>query len=125
METKRVSVAWLCFDREKKYQKNDIDYVKCNQPRCGAEFKLNPSTAMNLSRHVLQKHANLLPETKANKNHSKQMTLSFSRNQTIIPSFSQENFELYLTNLFVVQDLPFQLIFHQNFLQLRQSWIRG
>jgi hypothetical protein len=46
MEAKRVSVAWLCFDREKKYQKHGIDYVKCNQPRCGTEFKLNPSTAI-------------------------------------------------------------------------------
>jgi len=29
VETKRVSVAWLCFDREKAYQRHGIDYVKC------------------------------------------------------------------------------------------------
>ena len=51
LEAKRVSVAWLCFDREKTYQKNGIDYVKCNQPRCGTDFKLNPTTSTNLSRH--------------------------------------------------------------------------
>jgi len=53
-EGKRVSPAWLCFDREKAYQKNGNDYVKCNQPKCGAEFKLNLTTSINLSRHVTQ-----------------------------------------------------------------------
>ena len=59
VETKRVSVAWLCFDREKVYQRHGIDYVKCNQPKCGTEFKLNPTTSTNLSRHVQKKHPHL------------------------------------------------------------------
>ena len=110
LETKRVSVAWLCFDREKTYQKNGIDFIKCNQPRCGTEFKLNPTTSTNLSRHVKKKHPTLIPQKKAGMNLSKQTTLSFSRKPMIIPAFSQENFEQYLTNLFVVQDLPFLLL---------------
>ena len=34
-EAKRVSVAWLCFDRERSYKK----------PGCNSEFKLNPTTS--------------------------------------------------------------------------------
>ena len=107
---KRVSVAWLCFDREKTNRKHGIDYIKCNQPRCGSEFKLNPTTSTNLSRHVQKKHPTLLPQKKAGMNLPKQTTLSYSRKLRSIPSFSQENFQQYLTNLFVVQDLPFQLL---------------
>jgi uncharacterized C2H2 Zn-finger protein len=92
VETKRVSVAWLCFDREKAYQRNGIDYVKCNQPRCGTEFKLNPTTSTNLSRHVQKKNPELLPQKKASMNAMKQTTLSFSKQRTLYyPStFSDE-----------------------------------
>ena len=111
LEAKRVSVAWLCFDKDKTYQKHGIDYVKCNQPGCGTEFKLNPTTSTNLSRHVQKTHPTLLPQKKAGMNIPKQTTLlSYSRNLRIFPSFSQENFEQYLTNLFIGQDLPFQLL---------------
>jgi uncharacterized C2H2 Zn-finger protein len=120
VETKRVSVAWLCFDREKTYQKHGIDYVKCNQPRCGKEFKLNPTTSTNLSRHVQKMHQTLLPQKKTGINQPKQMTLSLSGKQRIIPSFSQEKFEQYLTNLFVVQDLPFQLLESTEFREYTQ-----
>ena len=75
VEAKRVSVAWLCFDKQKAYQKHGMNYVKCNQPRCGAEYKLSSSTSKNLSRHVVQKHPSLLPLRKK-KAGPKQMTLS-------------------------------------------------
>ena len=39
-----------CVSIERAYQRHGIDYVKCNQPRCGTEFKLNPTTSTNLSR---------------------------------------------------------------------------
>ena len=110
VETKRVSVPWLCFNREKTYQKHGIDYIKCNQPRCGAELILNSTTASNLSRHVQKKHPNLLPQKKTGMNDLKQTTLSFSKQNSIIPPFSDENFQQYVTNLFVVQDLPFLLL---------------
>jgi hypothetical protein len=48
------------------------------------------------------------------------MTLSLSGKQRIIPSFSQEKFEQYLTNLFVVQDLPFQLLESTEFREYTQ-----
>jgi uncharacterized C2H2 Zn-finger protein len=99
VETKRVSVAWLCFDREKAYQRHGIDYVKCNQPRCGTEFKLNPTTSTNLSRHVQRKHPTLLPQKKKEMNALKQTTLSFSKQNSIIPPFSDENFQLNLERL--------------------------
>ena len=38
------------------------------------------------------------------------MTLSFSEKQKMIPNFSQDSFKHYLTNLFVVQDIPFLLL---------------
>jgi hypothetical protein len=108
---KRVAVAWLCFDKEKKYQKNGLDYVKCNQVRCGLELQLNPLTSSNLSRHVQQKHPTLLPsKNKTGMNALKQTTLSFSNKANVIPPFSDESFAQYLTNLFVVQDLPFVLL---------------
>jgi uncharacterized C2H2 Zn-finger protein len=118
VETKRVSVAWLCFDREKAYQRHGIDYVKCNQPRCGTEFKLNSTTSSNLSRHVQKKHPQLLPQKKTSMNAMKQTTLSFSKQNSIIPPFSDENFQQYLTNLFVVQDLPFLLLESSEFRDL-------
>jgi len=105
-----VSVAWFCFDKDKTYQKHGTDYVKCNQLGCGAEFKLNPSTSTNLSRHVQKMHPSLLPQKKAGMNVPKQSTLSYSRKVRLFPSFSQENFEQYLTNLFIGQDSPFQLL---------------
>lgn len=105
-----MSVAWLCFDREKAYQRNGFDCVKCNQPRCGPEFKLNPTTSTNLSRHVQKEHLELLPQKKASMNAMKQTTLYFSKQNSIIPPFSDETFQQYLTNLFVVQDLPFLLL---------------
>ncbi len=120
METKRVSVAWLCFDREKAFQRNGIDYVKCNQPRRGTEFKLNPTTSTNLSRHVQKKHPELLPQKKASMNAMKQTNLSFSKQNSIIPPFSDETFQRYLTNLFVVQDLPFLLLESSEFRDLLQ-----
>jgi hypothetical protein len=30
---KRVSIAWLCFDKTQSYKKHGMNYVKCNQPR--------------------------------------------------------------------------------------------
>ena len=105
-----MSFAWLCFDKEKGYVKHGKNYVKCNQPRCGAEYKLSSSTSRNLSRHVEQKHRTLLPKKKAGINQPKQMTLSLSGKQKIIPNFSQDSFKHYLTNLIVVQDLPFLLL---------------
>ena len=117
--TRRVSVAWLCFDREKAYQRHGIDYVKCNQPRCNTEFKLNPTTSTNLSRHVQKTHPHLLPQKKTSMNALKQTILSFSK-QNIIPPFSDENFQQYLTNLFVVQDLPFLLLESSEFRDLLQ-----
>ncbi|KAJ3251056.1 hypothetical protein HK103_002907 [Boothiomyces macroporosus] len=59
-----VSDAWLCFDKDKKYKKNGVDVVKCNQPSCGKELVLNPSTASNLARHVGKVHSILLPKKK-------------------------------------------------------------
>jgi hypothetical protein len=106
-EGKRVSPAWLCFDREKAYQKNGNDYVKCNQPKCGAEFKLNLTTSINLSRHVTQIHSNLLPQKKGNIKGPKQKTLSLSMKAKLIPPFSEKTFQQYLTDMIVVQDLPF------------------
>jgi len=52
----------------------------------------------------------LLPKKKAGINQPKQMTLSLSGKQKMIPNFSQDSFKHYLTNLVVVQDLPFLLL---------------
>jgi hypothetical protein len=81
---------------------------------------LNPSTSSNLSRHVQKQHAQLLPKNQTSNNQSRQMTLSLSRNQRLIPSFSQESFQNSLIKLFVVQDLPFLLLESIEFRELVQ-----
>ena len=60
--TKRVSVAWLCFDKEKVIKKNGLEYLKCNQPNCGVTYQVVEGTATSLARHVKKMHKNLLPE---------------------------------------------------------------
>ena len=60
--TKRVSVAWLCFDKEKVIKKNGLEYLKCNQPNCGVTYQVVEGTATSMARHVKKMHKNLLPE---------------------------------------------------------------
>ena len=117
--TKRVSVAWLCFDKKKVITKNGLKYLKCNQPNCGATYQVVEGTATSMARHVGLKHKNLLPEKNLKKR--KQMTISLSAKKTkLIPSFSQESFNTYLVDLFVVQDLPFILLESAEFRDLIQ-----
>jgi hypothetical protein len=101
--TKRVSIAWLCFDRDKVYLRHGSSYIKCNQLCCGKEFKLNRSTSTNLTRHVKSMHKSLLP--KKNPSKVSQMTIAHSNKKKIIPNFSQEHFKNYLINLFVVSSI--------------------
>ena len=116
--TKKVSIAWLCFDKDKAFQKNGLDYLRCNQPNCGATYRVVKGTATSLARHVKQKHRNMLSEKKLDKH--KQMTLSLSKKTKVIPSFSQESFYTYLVDLLVVQDLPFLLLESAEFRDLIQ-----
>ena len=116
---KRVSVAWLCFDKEKVIKKNGLDYRKCNQPNCGVMYQVVEGTATSMSRHVQRRHRHLLQKNNLEKH--KQTTISYSGKKTkLMPSFSQDSFNTYLVDLFVVQDLPFLLIESAEFRDLVQ-----
>ena len=94
---KRVSVAWLCFDKEKVIKKNGLDYRKCNQPNCGVMYQVVEGTATSMSRHVQRRHRHLLQKNNLEKH--KQTTISYSGKKTkLMPSFSQDSFNTYLVD---------------------------
>jgi len=113
---KRVAVAWKCFDRENVYQRNGIDFIKCNERGCGKEYQFNRLTSSNLNRHVEKTHPYLMSKTK---DMLSQATISVATKK-MVPAFTQAAFKEYLLSLFVVQDLPFRLLETEEFRDLIQ-----